>query len=376
MVNYYKLLDVNQNAKKDEVEAAIKEKKRLWTQRQNAPRLEQQQQATSNLKLVPEIEEILLNKQKRKEYDIKLQNAPKDESQVDASKIESDDLVKEGWKLFYNNEIADALLVATRATELQGGNPDAWALLGCARAEWGEIDDAIYEYKRAIKLRPNDASFYYELGGIYEDQKQWQNAMDYYEKATTIDPKKTIYRASIGSIFVKVGMPEEGIGLLEQCVKEEPNNESYKYLLAVAYNDSAILSWTESPYAYTHIGRAITTEEQAKKSQTLLKKAADLKVDDKELNELIKANMKATEWALSKHWDWGVLNRTHGGFFSAFIMPFIVLLISLGFIASGSPIGFVIGIALIAFYIWIKFVPGWKINERDIDDETELERHR
>lgn len=375
MVNYYKLLDVNQNAKKEEIEAAIKEKKRLWTQRQNAPRREQQQQAINNLSMIPDIEETLLNEQKRKEYDKELQNAPKEETQIDTKKIEVDDLINEGWNLIFKNDIANALMVATEATKIQGDNPDAWALLGYARAKWGDIDDAIYEYRRAIKLRPNDASFYYELGGIYEDQKQWQNAMEYYEKAAQIDPKKTIYRATMGSIFIKVGMPEEGLELLEQCVKEEPDNESYKYLLAIAYNDSAISCWTESPFVYTQIGRAITTEEQAKKSQTLLQKAADLKVDDKELNELIKTNMKATEWALSKHWDWN-FNRTHGGFASALIYPIVVVLISLGLMASGSPIGFAIGIAIIAFYVWIKYVPGWKINARDIDDEKELERFR
>ncbi len=375
MDNYYKILDISQNAQEDEIEAALKEKKRLWTQRQNAPKLEQQQQATNNLRLVPEIEETLLDKQKRKEYDSKLKNAPKDESQVDASKIEADDLIKEGWRLFYDNEIADALMVATRATELQGDNPDAWALLGCARAEWGEVEDAIYEYKRAIKLRPNDATFYYELGGIYEDETQWQNAMDQYTKASKIDPKKTIYRASMGSVYIKVEMYDEGIELLEQCVKEEPDNKSYKYLLAIAYNDSMIASWSESPYKYTMLGRAITTEEQAIKSLERLKKVVNMNVEDKKFKEIIKSNFDATEWALSKHWDW-TWERVGGGFVSSVIYPIIIVLISLGLMASGSLVAFAIGLALIVFYVWIKLVPGWKINARQLSDEKMMESAR
>lgn len=375
MVNYYKLLDIGQNAQEDDIKEALKEKNRLWIQRQNAPKPEQQQQATNNLRLVPEIEEMLLDKQKRKEYDSKLQNAPKDESHVDAGKIEADNLVKEGWRLFYDNEIADALMVATKATELQGDNPDAWALLGRARAEWGEVEDAIYEYKRAIKLRPNDATFYYELGGIYEDEKQWEDAMDQYSKAAQIDSQKTVYRASVGSVYVKVEMYDKGIELLKKCVSEEPENKSYKYLLAIAYNDSAIAVWSESPYAYTHLGRAITTEEQAKESYSRLKKAELLRVDDSGLNEIIKSNMAATEWALAKHWDW-TWERVGGGFVSAVIYPILIVLISLGLMASGTLVGFIIGAILIAWYIWVKVVPGWKSNARQLSDEKEMERVR
>lgn len=373
MLNYYSILDISQNTNEEDIEVAIKEKKRLWTQRQNAPKPEQQQQASNNLRLIPEIENTLLDKQKRKEYDDKLQSAPKDESNVDASKIEANDLVKEGWRLFYNNEIADALMVATRATELQGDNPDAWALLGCVRAEWGEIEDAIYEYKRAIKLRPNDATFYYELGGIYEDEKQWQNAMDQYNKATQIDPEKTVYRASMGSVYIKVDMYDEGINLLQECVKEEPDNKSYKHLLAIAYNDSAIASWSESPYKYTKFGRLITTEEEAKHSYSRFKKAELLRVEDNDLQNIIKQNLIAAQWALDKHWDW-TWNRIHGGFTSAVVYPIIILLVSLGLMVSGTFIGFAIGVSLIAWYLWIKIVPGWKINSRDLDEEEELER--
>lgn len=370
MVNYYKILDINKDAQEDEIKEALKEKKRLWTQRQNAPKPEQQQQASTNLRLVPEIEEILLDKQKRKEYDGKLQNTPKDESHVDTSKIEAENLVKEGWKLFYNNEIADALMVATKATELQGDNPDAWALLGCTRAEWGEIDDAIYEYKRAIKLRPNDATFYYELGGIYENEKQWQNAMDQYSKATQIDPQKTVYRASMGSVYVKVDMYQEGIGLLEQCVKEESDNESYKYLLAVAYNDSAIDTWKVDPYG----GRHIVTKEIAERSLINFEKAQSIGVEDSDLQKTIQNNINIANWALSKHWDWG----TNVG--STLMWGAVTVFLVFGFLAAGiddkNPTSIIMGIALFGIYLYFKFKPGWKMQAKFFEDEEMIERHR
>jgi len=53
MINFYELLGVGQDASSDEIRARIKEKKRIWTQRQNAPRPEQQQEASNNLRLFP-----------------------------------------------------------------------------------------------------------------------------------------------------------------------------------------------------------------------------------------------------------------------------------------------------------------------------------
>ncbi len=280
MVNYYDLLGLNQGASEDEIRARLKEKKRIWTQRQNAPKPEQQQEASNNLRMVPDIEATLLNSQKRSAYDQQLRTAPKEEAHVDTSKIEAEDLIQEGWRLLSVGNVPDALMVATKATEVQGNNPDAWALLGYCKAQWGEIEDALYEYKRAIKLRPNDASFYFDLGGIYEGIEQWKDAMQQYERAAQIDPRKPVYRAAMGSVFIKNEMFKEGIEILEQCLKEEPENEGYKYLLAVAYTESTYQGWTY----VEKIDRYLTTKpEHIEEAERYIQKAKALNVSDSDL---------------------------------------------------------------------------------------------
>ena len=83
MVNYYNLLGVNQEASENEIRRKLKERKRIWTQRQNAPKPEQQQEASNNLRLVPDIEATLLNTQKRNEYDQKLKTLPEEEEEFE-----------------------------------------------------------------------------------------------------------------------------------------------------------------------------------------------------------------------------------------------------------------------------------------------------
>jgi len=286
MVSFYDLLGLNQGASEEEIRAKLKEKKRLWTQRQNAPKPEQQQEASNNLRMVPEIEATLLNSQKRSAYDQQLRSTPKETAEVDTSKIGADELVQEGWNLLAAGNVPDALMVATKATEVQGNNPDAWALLGYCRAQWGEIEDAIYEYKRAIKLRPNDASFYYDLGAIYETSEQWKDAMQQYERAAQIDPSKAVYRAAMGGVYMKNEMYQEGIDLLEQCVKDEPDSEDYKYLLAIAYAESAYQNWTlvgeggNAPPGYY-----ATTNEHVSQAELLIQKAEDTGVSDTDVRQ-------------------------------------------------------------------------------------------
>jgi tetratricopeptide (TPR) repeat protein len=297
MVNYYEMLGLNQGASEEEIRAKLKERKRIWTQRQNAPRPEQQQEASNNLRMVPDIEATLLDSHKRAAYDQQLRTAPREPAQVDTSAIAADELIQEGWRLLSVGNVPDALMVATKATEVEGNSPDAWALLGYCKAQWGEVEDAIYEYKRAIKLRPNDASFYFDLGGIHEGREQWQDAMQQYQRAAQIDPTRAVYRAAMGSVFIKNEMYKDGIEVLERCVAEEPANEGYKYLLAVAYTESTYQNWTY----IEKTGQYLTTSpEHIGEAERFLEKARALQVSDSEVNTRIRDVQSAVDDARKK----------------------------------------------------------------------------
>lgn len=352
MINYYELLGINQGASEDEIRVKLKEKKRIWTQRQNAPKPEQQQEASNNLRMVPEIDETLLNSEKRAAYDKQLRTSPKEEAHVDTTIIESEDLIQEGWRLLSVGNVPDALMVATKATELQGNNPDAWALLGYCKAQWGEIDDAIYEYKRAIKLRPNDASFYFDLGGIYENGEQWKDAMQQYQRAEQIDPSKIVYRAAMGSVFIKNEMYQEGINLLQECVEEEPDNEGYKYLLAVAYTESTYQNWTyipEGSEVNVPPGYYATQKSHVQEAEKFIAKAEQLSVDDEIVEHIreVKKNIEAMD------------NRK---FYGNWIVTGIWILFGL-FAITANGVGFIF-LAIAGFYIFASRPPQYKLNRK------------
>lgn len=72
MIDYYRLLDLERSCSPHEIRQRLKEKRRLWTDRQNAPKLEQRHEAANNLQLIPELEKALLNASNRAAYDREL----------------------------------------------------------------------------------------------------------------------------------------------------------------------------------------------------------------------------------------------------------------------------------------------------------------
>lgn len=363
MVNYYDLLGLSQGASEDDIRAKLKQRKRVWTQRQNAPKPQQQQEATKNLRMVPEIEATLLDLQKRAAYDQQLRAAPRHDSQLNSRNFQASDLIKEGWRLLSIGNLPDALMVATKATRVQGNNPDARALLGYCKAQWGETSDAIYEYKRAIQLRPNDASLYFDLGGIYEGIEQWKDAMRQYERAAQIDPHKTVYRAAMGSVFIKNELYIKGIDILETCIREEPGNDGYKYLLAMAYADSGYQNWTlVEPHGHIPPGFYATTSDQVAEAEDLIDKADAVGASDPDLNRHL-AEVRENIAAMRKR-------RFHGNLLAAGAALVVGLLI----LCSGQP-DMVPG----AFYFlicgWLYIVscrtPQYNLNKRLIEGKTD-----
>lgn len=363
MVNYYDLLGIPRGATETEIGTKLKEKKRIWTQRQNAPKPEQQQEASNNLRLVPQIEATLLNSEKRAAYDRQLDATPREEEHAGATDIASDDLIQEGWRMLSVGNVPGALMVATKATETQGSNPDAWALLGYCKAQWGEIEDAIYEYKRAIKLRPNDASLFFDLGSIYEGIEQWEEAMQQYQRAAQIDANTTVYRAAMGSVFIKNEMYDEGIKILQDCLREEPENEGYKYLLAIAYADSGYQNWTlVSEDAPVSPGYYATTNAQVSEAEELIEKAESLGVEDSDIRQHL-AEVRQNIADMRKRRFHGNLVAAGGAIIIGLLMLFVGDKESLG-----------VGVYLIVcggLYIVSCMTPQYRLNRRIIEGRAE-----
>jgi tetratricopeptide (TPR) repeat protein len=357
MINFYRELNVAQTAPEDEIRKAINRELRVWSNRTNAPQIERRQEAERMVKTLEDAEATLLDSTKRAEYDRQLRNAPAEAATpAVASVAEGEDLVKQGWNLLIMGNVPDALYVATKATEKDATNPEAWALLGQAKFRWGETDDAIYEYKRAINLRPNAASYYFDLGSVYESADRWSDALTQYQRASQIDPSSTMYRAAIGALLVRADKYKEAITILDQCVRDEPNNSTYQWFLAIAYTASSYENWTYVPEGQNvPEGYYATTRTQVEEATRSVEKAQTLKYDDPDLSAKIAAVKNNIQSMLKR--------RFHGNGVAAGAA------IVLGLLSFANRGGSALGVYLILFaglYIASCFTPQYVLNRKII----------
>jgi tetratricopeptide (TPR) repeat protein len=354
MINYYSALNLPPTASEHQIKDALNRELRMWSNRTNAPQMQRRQEAERKVKQLEEAEAILLDSSRKAEYDKKLRTAPPEEAsaraEVDLADVEpGKDLIQEGWELLITDRVADAIYVATKATEFEGKNPEAWALLAQAKFRWGEVDDAIYEYKRAIKLKPNEAEYYFDIGCVFESAERWQEAVDSYGRASKVNPQVTMYRAAIGSVYVRLEMHDEAIPILEQCVAEEGDNDTYQWFLAIAYRDMAVNKTTRVGDRFI-----FHTEQAATFGQQYFSKALALHFSDDDLRKEIRSNLEYANWSLNKHWARPVGDSIKVGVGLAVL--FFIL------VAAADGVGFLIGAAVIALWVYTGVKPGWKIN--------------
>lgn len=363
MEDYYRALKVASTAPPDEIKKAIRREMRVWSNRTNAPQIERRQEAERMVKLLEEAEAVLLDPASRLEYDRALTTAPAEQPQVSHAQpaaaqgsAAEQDMVQEGWRLLISGNIPDALYMATRATQRDASNPEAWVLLGQARFRWGEIEDALHAYKQAIILRPNAASFYFDLGSIYESAEMWPEAMQQFQRAAQIDPASTMYRAAIGVMCIRFNKYQDAIAILERCVAEEPANGSYQQFLAAVYADSAYEHWTFVP-AGTRMnipeGYYATNKRQVDQAMACIQRAQSFHVQTTEVANAISAT--------SAHIHSMLKRKFYGNIFAVggAAMIGILLLLLIQNIALGLYF-----LACAGLYVAASFTPQYLINRK------------
>ncbi len=166
----------------------------------------------------------------------------------------------------------DAKHSFSRCLELDKQNLTALVMLSQVEIAQGSIDPAISNYKRAIDVAPNMPQLHVALGGIYEKQGNWEAAQLVYQKALALEPDNPLAANNLayillehgGSVNVALtlaqtarrGLPDlantadtlawayfhngafsVAAPLLEDAVKKDPGNSSYRYHLGLIYQN-------------------------------------------------------------------------------------------------------------------------------------------
>lgn len=196
--------------------------------------------------------------------------------------------VLQGELLLQLKQSDQAMSSLARALELDNKNLNALVLLAQLQARAGKQDQAIANYQRALEFAPNDVRLYVLLGTAYESMGNWQQAQSTYQKALTIQPDHPLASNNLAYLLLehggsptvaltlaqvaRKGLPNlpnsaDTLGwayynnaaysvatpLFEEAIKKGPDNQTYRYHLAMNYRKLNDLT-----RARTELGKVIS----------------------------------------------------------------------------------------------------------------------
>lgn len=237
MVNYYELLEVSQDADKIAIEQAIKKTRRVWNNRANNPDAAIRAEAERHVKEIAEAEKILLNDDKRQEYDVQLSQAPN----LDTGEQVVDNVADwedEFFKAYDRDMYEYAAQLAENVIRGNERNGRAWFLYGEALRQAGNTEQSVNALKRASLLL-DDASVYRQLGFAYANAEHYGEAYKAFMSAAKVNPSVAEYHSLAANCLRVMGMTAEAVEEAKVAYSMDPNDEEVKFeLFAGLYDDA------------------------------------------------------------------------------------------------------------------------------------------
>ena len=252
MVNYYELLEIPQNADKTTIEQAIRKTRRIWNNRANNPDAAIRAEAEMHVKEIADAEKVLLDANKRQEYDVQLSRAPKNDVVDQTPDINSN--WEEEFFQAYDRDMNDyAAQIAQREIRVHERNGRAWFLYGEALRRCGNLAEGIDAMKRASLLIDDDAGIYRQLGFAYADCNQYGEAYRAFKAASQINPSNYEFHCLAANCLRNAGMITEAIEEAKIAYSINSNDEQVRFEYFVALHEDAMKAMSYNRSSGKHL---------------------------------------------------------------------------------------------------------------------------
>ena len=175
----------------------------------------------------------------------------------------------------YREDNLDAAIAQYRQAIRQDSNlATAHFYLGVALWDKRETSDALVAYRSALQLDPQNAVYPAALGIRLRQLGQREEASRMLERAARLDPTDSKMRSNLRVTLCELGRVDAGVSHLKEAARLSPNDAALWAILgmALARHDprsaldafrEAIRLDSESPTLYIHLGRLLTTHQDA-----------------------------------------------------------------------------------------------------------------
>lgn len=352
-VNFYGILPgIVETSDEATIRDAIREQRQIWNKRAAQADPVKREQAQKRIRELAGAERVLLDPAKRRDFDQQARQYRPQENTVPPAGIGERDWLATAQEYFDRGNFASANYAAREAITHDSGNHSAWSIRANSSFNMGKFDDAGYEFREAIRLKPDSAEYHFDYGDAFAQlgtPESLRNARGEYEAALRIEPGNPVYRTAVASIHLRLAEPDKALAIMEEVVKEYPDQKFFQYYLALA-----IEAVQDSKWSQTRDGHLmITSEAQINVTREMAGRALKLQFDDEPLRKALQRDLDMANKAAETKW-----------FHSNIGAWAFALLVSLALIAANG-IGIIFVLAVVVLYVLTHHRPVWKQNAKN-----------
>jgi tetratricopeptide (TPR) repeat protein/transglutaminase-like putative cysteine protease len=149
--------------------------------------------------------------------------------------MKADDLVESGRAAMNSGNLALAIQLLKKATEVEPKNKYAWNILGAAYLGMRQNDDAVAALNKQIEINPYDEYAYNALGHAYWQERKYDEAVVAFNKQIEINPLDKSAHAGLGAMYSEWHKYAEAAAELEKAASLLPDNPELQVSLGDAY---------------------------------------------------------------------------------------------------------------------------------------------
>ncbi|HMB71892.1 MAG TPA: tetratricopeptide repeat protein, partial [bacterium] len=128
-------------------------------------------------------------------------------------------------------DLTNAVDCMRRALEIAPGFDPVVAGLGGMLVEAGQLEEADALYRERIRTHPNEIRAYIGLGYKAQRADEWEEALDWFQQALRIDPRAPDVLSGLYQTYVRLGRLPEAENVLERWLGYNPDDASARAIL-------------------------------------------------------------------------------------------------------------------------------------------------
>jgi Flp pilus assembly protein TadD len=144
---------------------------------------------------------------------------------------QAETLSGEGWALWQQRKLAEAIAKFEQATALDPQAANAWNGLGWASFNSGRSEQAIAAFEKAVELEPDHPAALNGLGQAYLGDGELEKAEKYLLKAA---PQASAAAYGLGRLYLLTGKYAPAQKWLRRALADQPNDPTLQQMLEAA----------------------------------------------------------------------------------------------------------------------------------------------